>query len=732
VVDAPESRGRRLAKALASPTGVVVIVPLLVVAAGAGVLLLGLAATRDTSDSMAKSQLATQADDVWHDLAFALDQAEPMLVRMRALADPALAIADVAPRLHDLHVGRAGVTNISIGFPSGNLRGTYMEGREVRVQESMVGASATTRTNFAIDGRTTRTLDSKQTDYDVRKRPHYEVAIEKKTRTWMPPRLFFTSKTTGITCVEPIFADGALVAVLTVDFDVGALSDLIVRAPMSGARSVFFTRDGTILAYPSVAPPEVAVKENRLLSYADYGDPALTALVAAIGTHAIAQQEFLTVAGGDKTYLASVAPLAGARAGVPAPLDWYLATLVPESSLLGATRRLQTQSLLASGGALALAVAIAVLFAWNLSRMRRLIGAARERARDAEERATDLGSYRLVEKLGAGGMGEVWRAEHRLLARQAAIKLVRSESLQDPVRAVKLRERFRREAQTLATMRSRHTIALYDYGVADDGTFFYVMELLDGLDLDKYIREYGTMPAARVIHVLAQACQSLAEAHDAGLLHRDIKPGNLFLTRAADEVDIIKLLDFGIVRSFAERDVDPSEAVTLPTVEERMTRAHRLTKTGAIIGTTGYIAPEQLDGKDTDGRSDLYAIGCVAWWLLSASEVFPRATDEMETLRAHVEDPLPDLRARVRGWMPIELEELVRACLSKSADDRPTNARVLASKLRSIPIPDEHVWTDAKAQAWWYMHRAAPSAPVESATEKRLLVSDREKKPRTT
>jgi serine/threonine protein kinase len=699
-----------------------IIVPSLVVLAGVGVLLLGMNATRETSHSMARGQLATQANDIAHDIGFALDQADLVLERMKALADPALPLAEVAPRLHDLHLGRAGVTNLSIGFPSGALRGTYVTGADVRVQET----ADRMRTNYVIAGRSLRALDAERSDDDVRTRPHWLHALAHRTRSWMPPHVRDTSHTTGITCVEPIVDNGEVVAVLTVDFDVGALSELVVRSPMKGARSIVFTRDGMILAYPSTKPPEAAVSENRLVTYRDYDDEALTALFAQLGTRAIPRLEFLTVG----RYLASVAPLAGARAKADAPLDWYLATMVPRRALLGPSRRLQAQSLIVSVAAVLFAVAIAFVFAWNVARMRKHVVAARERARDAEARASDLGSYRLVEKLGAGGMGEVWRAEHRLLARQAAVKLVRSDTLADPVRAMKIRERFRREAQTLATMRSRHTIQLFDYGVADDGTFFYVMELLEGLDLDKYVRQYGAMPAARVIDVLVQACASLAESHDAGLLHRDIKPGNLFLTRAADEVDIIKLLDFGIVRSFAERDADPVDAVALPTIEERMARAHRLTRTGAVVGTCGYIAPEQTDGNDTDGRSDLYALGCVAWWLLSASEVFARHTDEMETLRAHCEEPLPDLRARVQGWYPPALDELVRGLLAKNRDDRPANARVLATRLRAIPIPDEHAWTPAKAQAWWFAHRETPSIAVP-ANEKVLLVSDRERKPQS-
>src|SRR6185436_17591832 len=168
--------------------------------------------------------------------------------------------------------------------------------------------------------------------------------------------------------------------------------------------------------------------------------------------------------------------------------------------------------------------------------------------------------------------------------------------------------------QTLASMRSRHTIELYDYGVTDDGTFFYVMELLDGRDLSQLVREDGPQPASRVIAIVSQACQSLGEAHDAGLLHRDIKPANLELCRAADEVDIVKVLDFGIVHNIAEPIAEPitppprNSASKLPQSES----GPRLTREGVVIGTPGYIPPEQAVAGPIDPRGDLYALGCVA------------------------------------------------------------------------------------------------------------------------
>jgi serine/threonine protein kinase len=723
-----EAAPPKLANALASPTGVLVILPLLVIGAGVTVMVLGRSATRDASDSMARMALIAQAGAVQHDVAFALDQADPLMTALRPLANAAYPRDEFALRLRDYVIGRPGIANVSIAFPTGLIRGTFVDSKtgQLQVQESQVTDHGTERINLGFDDAGVRELSRETNNYDARTRPHYTRAVEAKARIWLPPRTFFTSHKTGLTVTEPVFdADGTLVAVTTVDFDVSALSSFIEHPPFADCRTVVFAGDGTILAFPQAALPAAAMKENRLLRHEDFADPALESLFAAIGTTPANEQRFLQLRAKDGDYLASVAPVGGKRAGIAAPIDWYLATLVPERVLLGPTRRLEKQSLLASGGALAIALGVALMFAWNLVRMRRAVGAAREAARSAEARAKELGSYRLVERLGAGGMGEVWRAEHRLLARQAAIKLVRPEALRDPNAAPKLRERFRREAQTVASMRSRNTIELYDYGVTDDGTFFYVMELLDGVDLDKLVRKHGPLPAARVIHLLEQACHSLGEAHDAGLLHRDIKPANLCACRAADEVDVLKVLDFGIVQAMAEPDTDPIDVVA---IDKPRSTQERLTQAGSVVGTPGYIAPEAAFGETKiDGRADLYALGCVAWWLLTASEVFPR-DDEDAALLAHARDPAPPLRPRVKGWLPDELELIVLSLLSKRPQERPDDARALAKELRAVPIPAEHAWTDEKAQAWWREHRpvAERGAPEMPAQGERLLVPQRE------
>ena len=719
----------RVGRALASPAGVLILVPLLAIATGVTVLLLGRSATRDASDTMARRQLAAQAVDVQHDVAFALDQAEPMLASLHALADPALPIEQVAIQMRDLCVGRPGVANVSIGFPSGVMRGTFLEPAtgELRVQETVAG----TRTSYALAGGV-HVAGTETTTYDVRSRPHWQLATQRRARVWMPPRTFFTSHKTGLTVAEPIYgATGELVAVTTVDFDVTEMSAFVVRPPFEGARTLVFASDGTILAYPAAQVPEVATRENRLLRHEDFADPALEALFTAIAHKPLGELTYFELHAPDGDYLASVAPVGGKRAGIAAPLDWHLATLVPERVLLGPTHRLEKQSLLASGGALAIALGVALMFAWNLVRMRRAVRTAREHARSAEARAKELGSYRLVGKLGMGGMGEVWRAEHRLLAREAAIKLMRAEALRDPSYAPKIRERFRREAQTLAAMRSRHTIALYDYGVTDDGTFFYVMELLDGLDLDRLVRLYGAQPAARVISLMIQACQSLAEAHEAGLLHRDIKPANLMISRAADEVDVVKLLDFGIVHTMAEPLALAQELVDLPPVTPpgHTTPSGRLTAAGSVVGTPGYIAPEQAVGEAVDARADLYALGCVAWWLLAGNEIYPRP-DEESAMRSHALEPIPELRPRVRGWLPIGREVLVVALLAKRPEDRPRDARAVIEALRAIEIPAHEAWTEVRAQAWWAEYKPAekqtkPTGPGVA----RMILAQRDQDP---
>ncbi|HEX3761999.1 MAG TPA: protein kinase [Kofleriaceae bacterium] len=708
---------------LASPLGVLITIPALVAAVGLGILLVGRDATRTVSDEMARRLLTSNATSVRSDVAFALDQAEPVLEQLRALADPARPIDDALVRIHDLVVGRPGVAYASVSFPDGTFRGAYLADARVEVQESKLAAAGTDVRRYTVASGALVPLRRETTDYDPRQRGFYRLAVTTGARAWTAPYTFFATHETGITCTEPVYdgparASGdpaALRAVLTVDFDVGALSQYVARPALDQARSLVYTRDGTVLAYP--AADRLALPgTDRLLRAADLHDPALDALLAAPPPTAL---ELPELAASDGHYLAAVAPIGGRRAGVVVPLDWYVATLVPTRALLGPTHAMERKSALASAGALAIAVGLAIVLAWNLVRMRRQVARSRAEARSAEARARELGSYRLVARLGAGGMGEVWRAEHRLLARSAAIKLIRPEALHDPGSVDEIHERFRREAQTLASMRSRHTIEIYDYGVTELGVFYYVMELLDGLDLESLVLRHGPQPAERVIPLLIQACASLAEAHDAGLLHRDIKPPNLFVCRAADEVDVLKLLDFGIVQTVAE----PAPAAR-PAPAGAIAGTPKLTQIGAMLGTPGFMAPEQILGMPLDGRADLYALGCCAWWLLTGAELFPRDAADARLLHRHIYEPIPRLRDAMRGGCPPALEAAIAACLAKDAADRPADARVLATRLRAIALPADAAWSAADAVAWWRDYQPAPAAAA-TASEVQVIMPGR-------
>jgi serine/threonine-protein kinase len=306
--------------------------------------------------------------------------------------------------------------------------------------------------------------------------------------------------------------------------------------------------------------------------------------------------------------------------------------------------------------------------------------------------ARELGSYRLEEKLGEGGMGEVWRARHRMLARPAAIKLIRPGTTQNGRAIVSddARRRFEREAQVIARLRSPHTVDLFDFGVAENGAFYYVMELLDGLDTDRLVRRFGPLPADRAIFVLRQICHSLSEAESCGLVHRDIKPANVFLCRYGEDHDFVKVLDFGLVKAFDDA-ADPGPALT---------RDH------TVHGTPAFIAPEQALGRaDLDGRVDIYATGCVAYWLLTGHLVFTADTS-MALLLHHVHTAPPAPSARAEQPIPPALDQLVLACLAKDPTDRPQSARELSMRLGDINGAE--MWTEDRAREWWSKHQPAP------------------------
>lgn len=298
--------------------------------------------------------------------------------------------------------------------------------------------------------------------------------------------------------------------------------------------------------------------------------------------------------------------------------------------------------------------------------------------------AREMGSYSLEKMLGKGGMGEVWMGRHRRLCSAAAIKLIRPEVLVQKTgrEAHVLQRRFEQEARATARLRSPHTVALHDFGVSEDGSFYYAMELLEGLDLGDLIERFGPQPPARVVDILRQVCDSLAEAHGQGLIHRDIKPSNIFLARLGMNCDFAKVLDFGLVKT-----EDAGET--------------RLTMDGTAAGTPAYMAPELATGARFDGRADLYSLGCIAYFMLTGEPVFDEPSPVAVAV-AHVQkQPVrPSLRTEL--VLPVALEDIIMRCLAKNPAERPQSAMELARALAGCD--GVGAWPQEDAERWWRIH----------------------------
>jgi serine/threonine-protein kinase len=289
-----------------------------------------------------------------------------------------------------------------------------------------------------------------------------------------------------------------------------------------------------------------------------------------------------------------------------------------------------------------------------------------------------VGPYHLKQRLGSGGMGEVYLAEHALLRRPCAVKLIRPERAGDP----HFLRRFEREVQAMATLTHPNTVEVYDYGHAADGTFYYAMEYLPGLDLEQLVTRHGPVSPGRAVHLLRQVCGALAEAHAIGLIHRDIKPSNVMVCERGGRHDVAKLLDFGLVRA--------------PTLAQG--EGSTLTQLGTLAGTPAYMAPEQAAARAAlDGRSDIYSLGAVAYFLLTGRPPFVRET-AVQTLAAHLGEPLVP-PGQLRPDLPADLEEIVLRCLDKDPEGRFLDADTLERTLARCRCAGDWSWPEAAD--WW-------------------------------
>jgi len=434
---------------------------------------------------------------------------------------------------------------------------------------------------------------------------------------------------------------------------------------------------------------------DRALSWTEIDDPAIAAARSLTSLAAPDGVTRIVIDGAPyRLELARITDLDGAPV--------MLVNLLPERELFARAHAEARRGLLATAGTALLGLLLAVLLSSSIAQLRRKRAEAEQAAELAREEVAELGSYQLLVSLGSGGMGEVYRARHKLLAREAALKLIRSADVDDPAEHDARKAQFFREARVLASLRSAHTVAIYDFGIADDGRYFLAMELLDGLDLEALVRTYGPQPPARVASILAQACESLAEAHAHGLVHRDVKPANLFLCRLASWLDVVKTLDFGLTRAVGS-------STESPTVE----------------GTPSYMAPEQALGEPVGPTSDLYSLGCVGFWLLSGAQPYDDPDPE-RVMDAHVSAALPTLPDAIRARTPPELVQLLTRCLAKRAEHRPTSAEALARALRRIAVDCADSFPEAMLTAFWALRRPPPErATSADATQPMISVARR-------
>jgi serine/threonine protein kinase len=320
-----------------------------------------------------------------------------------------------------------------------------------------------------------------------------------------------------------------------------------------------------------------------------------------------------------------------------------------------------------------LLVASAVaIFAFTL-----IVARLQREAQKAAIEAKQLGQYRLETLLGAGAMGVVYKGHHAMLRRPTAIKMLQVDKVNEAAIA-----RFEREVQITCQLNHPNTIAIYDFGRTPEGVFYYAMEYLDGIDLQTLVERYGPQPEGRVAHILQQVCGSLYEAHSLGLVHRDIKPANIMLNRRGGEADVVKVLDFGLVKALD--DGNPSQ------------------DTNGLSGTPLYMSPESIQTPDSvDGRSDLYAVGAVGYFLLTGQTVF-HANSLAELCQKHIASVPEPPSQRLGRAISVELENALMACLEKTRARRPQTARDLSKQIEACVIP--RAWSRENVEAWWGRH----------------------------
>jgi tRNA A-37 threonylcarbamoyl transferase component Bud32 len=687
----------RLAGTMGSPTMLATCVVALVVGIGALCTFYNYHALCRAGEQRAADILHAQRAAVGSAFDRALGTADALLARIAphvAALDQAGGRERLLSRMHELATARPGLRWLSASLSDGTFVGVYIDGEgRLRGEQSHVGGEGggIQRTYaFGADGLPEQ-LAGLPTSYDPRSRGFYQTAARVGRRAWTAPYAFFADHRTGISRVLPLFRDGpqgrALHAVLTADFDTTSLAQLLQRPLTRSQRQLVLASDGSVLAASGVnLPARTKPPDEAALNWAELRDAPLSAarVVSSLGSslQALGARTIPVQGAPWRLEVAQIARLDGA------PIT--LLSMLPERELFASAHREAARGLVATALTALLGFGLAMLLSANISRLRRERAEATRDAERAREQVAELGSYQLLAPLAAGGMGEIYRARHKLLARDAALKLIKSSGSHGAHELELRKAQFFQEAKVLASLRSAHTVAVYDFGIASDGRYFLAMELLEGLDLDALVRDHGPQPAARVAAILAQVCDSLAEAHAAGLVHRDIKPANIFLCCLAQWLDVVKVLDFGLTRAVAS-GAEPS----------------------AVEGTPSYMSPEQALCEPVAPSSDLYSVGCVGFWLLSGNP--PYADDDpVVVMEAHVSAPVPQLPRAIRASTPPALVQLLTRCLAKHAEHRPVSAAVLGRAFRAVARESSDTFSAEMQIAFWQTRPARRNLAVDA------------------
>ncbi|MCB9659844.1 MAG: protein kinase [Sandaracinaceae bacterium] len=543
------------------------------------------------------------------------------------------------------------------------------ENRLVRIADPELGVRRNQRIYYDASGNeVSRRIE--ETPYDPRERPWFRGALSRPDVVhWTEPYTFQTTREPGIT---------------------------VSRAANSPREPTVVAFDITLLDL-SRFTSAIRIKERGWVAVTL--DHHVIGLPGPLDADAIAQRFAAGLPTPEALHITALAELAGAPVDEgPVSLDDDTFVGVTRQFPLGGSRTLNVLSALAREDVLAsvhqqrngllavvgLALVVALLVSLRLSR------SVSNLRKPASLEGSQVGQYKLEARLGEGGMGTVYRASHAMLRRPTAVKLLREDR-----RRAKDLARFEREVQLTAQLTHPNTIAIYDYGLTPEGAFYYAMEHVEGVTLQALISAVGPLPAARVIHILQQVLGSLAEAHDVGLIHRDIKPANIMLCERGGVADVVKVLDFGLVKRLSPRDSEKD-----------------LSGTDNFAGTPLYLAPESVTNpKQLDARSDLYSVAAVGYFLLTATPVFQGKT-AVDTITQHLKAAPESPSSRLGRPVAADLERVLLAALAKNPEDRPENAREFALMLDTCA--DAHVWRTQDSRTWWRTHGAIVSEVVLS------------------